>query len=70
MTDLEGMDVVFTETGETRRVTGWCKVCYPEGGYPHDPVIVSKSGICHESEGYGVTDCGKDATGPNWWWAE
>jgi hypothetical protein len=34
----------------------------------NDVMIVSPSGLGHHSSGYGVTDCGIDATGPDWWW--
>lgn len=59
------MKVIYEETGEEREVVRACKVCRADIG---DPVIVSKNGVAHESEGYGMTCCGKDATGPNWWW--
>jgi len=64
--DLEPMTVYWEEEPErSRKVTRGCKVC---GGDISHPMIVSPSGMAHESEGYGVTVCGRDATGPEWWW--
>ena len=31
-------------------------------------VVVSPSGLAHHGEDFGVTQCGKDATGDGWWW--
>ena len=58
---------MFIETGAEREVKRGCKACRAD---PSAPQIVSPRGIAHESRGYGVTDCGVDATGPGWWWAE
>jgi hypothetical protein len=51
-----------------REVRRFCPICRPEGGDIDDVVIVSRVGVAHESSGYGETDCGRDATGPHWWW--
>ena len=53
------------------RVVKTCSRCYPGGEQVPDiePRLVSPSGVVHESTGYGVTDCGHDATGDGWWWA-
>lgn len=65
--------VYFEETGEEREVVSMCKLCArvdPSFAYESiaDVPIVSPSGVGHHSSGYGVTDCGKDATGEGWWW--
>jgi hypothetical protein len=31
------------------------------------PMLVSPSGLSHHADG-DTTMCGKDATGPGWWW--
>jgi hypothetical protein len=31
-------------------------------------VIVSPQHVAHFGAGYGMTSCGKDATGNGWWW--
>lgn len=43
-----------------------CKVTEDEvrGGY----VVVSPRGVAHHGADYGMTVCGSDATGDNWWW--
>lgn len=65
-TELEPLVVWFEgHPEETRKVLRGCKIC---GGDISDPAIVSVAGVAHESEGYGITVCGKDATGPEWWW--
>lgn len=33
-----------------------------------DPPLVSPTGLVHHGTDYGMTACGKDATGPKWWW--
>lgn len=66
--DLEPLVVWWEEEPErTRKVVRGCKVC---GGDISEPLIVSPSGVAHESSGVndGTTDCGKDATGADWWW--
>jgi hypothetical protein len=57
------------EPARERMVRRWCLICRPEGGSINDVQIISRVGVAHESAGYGVTDCGRDATGENWWWA-
>jgi len=66
MISLEPM-VVFWESDpeRSRIVRRACKICQ---GDISDPAIVSPRGVAHESEGYGITICGKDATRPDWWW--
>ena len=59
------MIVIFEETGEEREVVKGCTICKAD---PTTAAIVSPAGVAHESRGYGVTDCGHDATGPGWWW--
>lgn len=65
--------ITFEETGEERKVTRMCEVCYKFAGRYLDYTsmdIVSPGGVGHfaaeDNEGY--THCGKDATGDNWWW--
>ena len=64
------MRVYFEETGEAREVVGKCRVCFPPGYRSENALVylVSPQGLEHESAGFGETDCGKDATGPKWWW--
>ena len=52
---------------ETRKVVRGCKVC---GADPSDPWLVSPNGVAHSSSGEkdATTDCGKDASGSDWWW--
>ena len=59
--------VVFADTGEQRQVVHGCKTCKAD---PENPMIVSVHGVAHESDGWGVTRCGVDATGEKWWWRE
>jgi hypothetical protein len=33
-----------------------------------NPPLVSPQGVVHHGADYGITACGKDATGPGWWW--
>lgn len=64
--DLEPLIVHWEEDPErTRKVVSMCKICK---GDISDPMIVSPTGKAHESEGYGITICGKDATRKDWWW--
>lgn len=53
------------------RVVGVCTRCYPERPELADVEIrlVSPRGLVHEGRDYGMTECGRDATGPGWWWA-
>lgn len=60
--------VYWEDMAKSREVVRFCPVCRPEGGTIDDVMIVSRVGVAHESGGYGVTDCGKDATGEHWWW--
>lgn len=55
------------EPERTRNVVGYCKRCYPDGPEP-PAMLVSPSGIAHYVSDWGVTDCGKAATLPDWWW--
>lgn len=62
--------VTFEETGAERMVLGLCKLCaksWPEPE-PEDYGIVSPTGVAHVGADYGMTVCGKDATGREWWW--
>lgn len=64
------LGIVYWEDDRKRErwVRRWCPICRPEGGSLDDVQIVSRVGVAHESAGYGETDCGRDATGENWWW--
>ena len=73
---MSGLGTVVWEDDptKTRTVVSMCKRCAkvdPSFAYESvvDVPIVSPSGIGHHSSGYGITDCGLDATGPDWWWA-
>lgn len=64
--------VYWEEEPERERVVlRGCPVC---GRREHpindlsDVMIVSPRGVAHHSDGWGVTICGRDATGENWWW--
>lgn len=59
--------VVFEETGETRKVRGWCSVCIA-GSEVYGDGVVSPSGLMHIGMTGGETKCGKDATCDGWWW--
>ena len=48
---------------EVKRACKRCKPDLEQGAY-----IVSPTGIAHHGNEYGETECGIDATGPNWWW--
>ena len=53
------------------KVTRPCKLCYLglKSLEQVDTIwLVSPTGIVHHATDYGTTACGKDATGPNWWW--
>lgn len=69
MTDEE---IVYWEDdpSRTRVVVGGCRTCarmHPT--LPLRPArLVSRNGISHHGSDYGTTSCGKDATGPDWWW--
>lgn len=61
--------VVFTETGEERAITRYCKRCeVSEDDFPM--VVVSPTGMAHHCGDYGKTDCGLDATDEWYWWPE
>lgn len=63
--DRESM--IDEATGKERFVQSWCKRCYPDG--PEPPVmLMSPTGVAHHCSGYGMTDCGHDATNDRWWW--
>ena len=53
------------------KVVGVCSRCHPGETDPKrlDIRLVSRNGIVHEGKDYGETWCGRDATGPGWWWA-
>jgi hypothetical protein len=59
---------VHYETGEERIVLGQCKTCariYPSTS---GTGIISPSGCEHIGVEDGMTACGRDATGDQWWW--
>lgn len=58
----------FEETGEKRTVVSRCLVCYPPGTTDDQTGCVSRNGVEHVGDLYGMTFCGKDATGDGWWW--
>lgn len=65
--------IIFEETGETRKVTGYCRVCARSFDYENesDYRLVSPTGLAHvQSTARGSTDtaCGKDAARDGWWW--
>lgn len=60
--------VTFEETGEERKVTRRCKRCLSVRPLWGTFGVVSKNGIEHVGGDYGITACGKDATGDTWWW--
>jgi hypothetical protein len=70
--DRTVIETVFWEDdpARTRDVIGFCHVCYPPFLLRSDePVmLVSPQGLAHHSSIDGETDCGHDATGPDWWW--
>lgn len=45
-----------------------CASCVKQGGDWSGPGVISPNGIEHAGADYGLTECGKDATGDNWWW--
>lgn len=63
--------VTFEETGEVRYIRGKCQICQ-SGSFKEDimkePMVVSPVGTVHEGRDDGYTWCGRDATGPKWWW--
>jgi hypothetical protein len=70
------VDTVYWEDDptRTREVKGICVTCqrrmYREYGIylrPNSVVLVSPSGLGHADD-HEMTLCGKDATGPDWWW--
>jgi len=71
VTPRSGIGTVYweEEPGRTREVVDFCRICFRGNRVGLDQVwIVSPQGLAHESDGYGVTVCGKDGTGPDWWW--
>lgn len=64
--------VVFTETGEERKVEHNCRRCaiVDPSASEHHFTVISKHGTAHIGVDYGMTACGIDATGPTWWWPE
>ena len=65
--------LVWWEDDPYRRrvVKRCCPVCYPNGEHPHEVCIqvVSRVGVAHRGSEYGMTECGRNATGRDWWWA-
>lgn len=53
---------------KTREVIGWCQTCYPMGDDGGPVHLVSPQGLAHTASRGDMTDCGHDATGPEWWW--
>jgi hypothetical protein len=51
-------------------VKSHCKRCRKTlwGATPWAGGVISPSGIEHIAEDYGMTACGIDAKGDNWWW--
>lgn len=73
--------VYYDETGATRAVTRFCERCQrsiSQGDHTRrmtvlsEVAIVSPGGIAHAGHERveGVTACGMDATGPEWWWRQ
>jgi hypothetical protein len=57
------------EPDRRRKVLSCCRVCFGGRRVGLDQVMcVSPQGVAHESDDYGVTVCGKDGTGTDWWW--
>lgn len=52
-------------------VKGYCARCYHGQPRVTDPDrevrLVSPTGLAHHGN-IGRTDCGREATGPDWWW--
>lgn len=58
-------------TGERRLVRRACNRCYGRGIAVEELErieVVSVYGTAHAAGEEGKTDCGIDATGPQWWW--
>jgi hypothetical protein len=67
--DTGSVEIVVWEDDPTRIrvVKSWCRRCFPNG--PESPVmLLSPRGVAHHVSDHDTTDCGKDATGPDWWW--
>jgi hypothetical protein len=48
-----------------------CHTCvrrHPGLGPPDGMIFNLVTKRWHHGEEYGITSCGKDATGPRWWW--
>lgn len=65
--------VYFEETGEQRIVQSICRRCSERSWLPftiREAPIVGPKGVAHQQHDRyeGQTLCGKDATGPKWWW--
>ena len=62
------IDVVWWEDDptKTRPVIRGCLLCYPLQDLD-EVMLVSPTGIAHQAND-DRTWCGKDATGPEWWW--
>jgi hypothetical protein len=58
-------EATLEETPQPEIKSG-CFICKVEPG--NRQVIVSPTGKSHHTKGYGMTECGKDATGDGWWW--
>lgn len=65
--------VVFEDTGVERNIVGRCGNCERTHFYVFDPkhmgTVVSPAGVMHVGAECGMTACGVDATGDEWWWA-
>lgn len=63
--------VVYWDEGpaRTRSVIKFCAICYRDTDLDvGDVFVVSPSGVAHHVADGGMTGCGRDATGPEWWW--
>lgn len=71
---MNSPEIIYLENDpkRTRVVTGQCKVC--SRMHPTLPLrparLVSPSGLSHHGSEWGTTSCGKDASGPDWWWGD
>ena len=69
-----GAFVYWAEDPDRKRaITGHCGNCERTHVYIFDPkhmgTVVSPAGVLHVGAEYGLTACGVDATGDEWWWA-
>lgn len=56
------------DPNRSRDVYGFCRICYPRLTGNEPVMLVSPQGLAHMSSIEGETNCGHDATGPDWWW--